>query len=151
MQKKLIPIAVLLACTVIFSGKPDAMSKQDAPADSGFDRAQTLIINLNKKPESSGFFLLEGLRFADTMDHDILKALRQVQAVEKKYAALRGKPDSRYFELTEIKIEKAIASNDALRADLRDAYSQLKAQIKDTLVMDEVTGKPGLPGQGIKH
>ncbi len=145
MQKQLFPIATLIACSAIFFGKPDAMSaKQDAPADSGFDRAQTLIINLNKKPESSGFFLLEGMRFAETMDHDILKALRQVQAVEKKYATLRGKPDSRYFELTEVKIEKAIASNDALRADLRDAYSQLKAQIKDTLVMDEVTGKPGL-------
>jgi len=150
MQKQLFPVAALLACSAIFFGKPDALSKQDAAADSGFDRAQTLIVNLNKKPESAGFFLLEGMRFAETMDHDILKALRQVQAVEKTYAGLRGRPDSRYFEVTEIKIEKAIASNDALRADLRDAYSQLKAQIKDTLVMDEVTGKQPLY-QGVKR
>jgi hypothetical protein len=142
MQIKLIPVALVLACTALFAGKPDAMSfKQEASADSGFDRAQTLVINLNKKQGSSGYFLLEGLRFVDTMDHDILKALRQVQAVEKTYAGSRGHADNRYFELTEIKIEKAIASNIALRDDLRDAYSQLKAQIKDTLVMDAVSGK----------
>jgi len=38
---------------------------------------------LNKKQVLSGYYLLEGLRFVDTMDHDILKSLRQVQAVEK--------------------------------------------------------------------
>lgn len=141
MQKKLIPIAVALACTAVFTGKPNAMSFKQEAVESGFDRAQTLIVNLNKKQGSSGYYMLEGLRYVDTMDHDILKALRQVQAVEKTYAGLRGHADNRYFELTEIKIEKAIASNIALRDDLRDAYSQLKAQIKDTLVMDEASAK----------
>ncbi len=141
MQRKLIPVALVLACSALFIGKPDALSESaDAP---GFDRAQTLVINLNKKVGSSGYYLLEGLRFVDTMDHDLLKSLRQVQEVEKTYAKLRGKPDNRYFELTEVKIEKAISSNIALRDDIRDAYSQLKAQIKDVLVMDEVSAKKG--------
>ena len=142
MQKQVLPVAVILACCLAFIGKPDAMSESaDTP---GFDRAQTLVVNLNKKVGSSGYYLLEGLRFVDTMDHDLLKSLRQVQEVEKTYAKLRGKPDNRYFELTEVKIEKAISSNTALRDDIRDAYSQLKAQIKDTLVMDEVSAKKGV-------
>ena len=138
----MLPAAVMLACTAIFTAKPTALSETDATA--GFDRAQTLVINLNKKVGSSGFYMLEGLRFVETMDHDLLKSLRQVQEVERTYAKLRGKPDNRYFELTEVKIEKAISSNTALRDDLRDAYSQLKAQIKDTIVMDDLTNKKGL-------
>jgi hypothetical protein len=144
MQQKLLPLTVVLASVCALSGRPEALSlRTEAASDGGFDRAQTLVVNLNKKQGSSGYYLLEGLRFVDTMDHDILKALRQVQAVEKTYAGLRGHSDSRYFELTELKIEKAIASNASLRTDLRDAYTQLKNQIKDTLVMDEVsTRKP---------
>ncbi|HEY9758470.1 MAG TPA: hypothetical protein V6C97_25115 [Oculatellaceae cyanobacterium] len=142
MQKKMIPGALLVACATVFFTRPTALSETDTT--QGFDRAQTLVINLNKKVGSSGFYLLEGLRYCETMDHDILKALRQVQEVERTYAKLRGKPDNRYFELTEVKIDKAMSSNAALRDDLRDAYSQLKAQIKDTLVMDEVSAKKGL-------
>jgi hypothetical protein len=90
MQKQLLPIALVLACTAVFAGKPTAYSfkQPDASSSEGFDRAQTLVINLNKKAGSSGFYLLEGLRFVDTMDHDLLKSLRQVQEVERTYAVV---------------------------------------------------------------
>ncbi len=129
-------MALVLAAVSL--GNPSAISlKDDLPTSGdGFDRAETLVVNLNKRAGSSGYYLLEGLRFVETMDHDLLKALRQVQEVDKTYAKLRGKPDNKYLEVTALKIEKAIASNTQLRADLRDAYSELKDQIKDTLIMD---------------
>lgn len=113
-----------------------------AHSGESFDRAQTLLINLNKVQGSSGYYLLEGLRFSETMDHDLLKALRQVQEVDKKYGSLRNRPDSRHLEETAIKIDRAIQANSQLNSDLRDAYTELKAQIKETVAIDELKGAP---------
>jgi hypothetical protein len=138
MRKTTLLCSLALVLAAVSLGNPSAISlKDDLPTSGdGFDRAETLVVNLNKRAGSSGYYLLEGLRFVETMDHDLLKALRQVQEVDKTYAKLRGKPDNKYLEVTALKIEKAIASNTQLRADLRDAYSELKDQIKDTLIMD---------------
>jgi hypothetical protein len=122
----------------VFLINPDAKSiKQEAVPGENFDRAQTLIVNLNRVQGSSGWYLLEGLKCCKTMDHDLLKALRQVQEVDKTFARLRGRPDSKHLDTTEIKLEKAIQSNQQLTSDLLDAYDELKAQIKETLVTDE--------------
>lgn len=131
-----------LLCSLIgaslFLLGPDAKSiKQDAVPGEHFDRAQTLVINLNRVQGSSGWYLLEGMKCCKTMDHDLLKALRQVQEVDKTFGKLRGRPDSKHMETTAIKIEKTIQSNEQLNSDLMDAYEELKAQIKDTLVTDE--------------
>ncbi len=122
----------------IMTALPDAKSiKQEAVPNEHFDRAQTLIVNLNRVQGSSGWYLLEGLKCCKTMDHDLLKALRQVQEVDKTFGKLRGRPDSKHLDTTEIKLEKAIQSNQQLTSDLLDAYDDLKAQIKETLVTDE--------------
>src|SRR5271156_4960381 len=113
MRKTTVLWSLALSLMAVTLGNPSAFSlKDDLPlSGEGFDRAQTLVVNLNKRAGSSGYYLLEGLRFVDTMDHDLLKSLRQVQEVEKTYAKLRGKPDNKYMETTQLKIEKAIASN----------------------------------------
>ncbi|MFY0022354.1 hypothetical protein ABTQ05_20730, partial [Acinetobacter baumannii] len=86
-----------LACVAATFANPSALSlKEDAAAPEGLDRAQTLVVNLNKRVGSSGYYLLEGLRYVETMDHDILKALRQVQAVDGTFAKLRGVPDDKH-------------------------------------------------------
>src|SRR5271163_1992705 len=123
MRKTTVLWSLALSLMAVTLGNPSAFSlKDDLPlSGEGFDRAQTLVVNLNKRAGSSGYYLLEGLRYVETMDHDLLKALRQVQAVDKTFAKLRGRPDDKHFEVTELKIEKAIASNTQLREDLRDA------------------------------
>jgi len=146
MQKSHSLVVLSLVLAGFFLTKPLAQSAKpsQAPGES-FDRAQTLLINLNKVQGSSGYYLLEGLRFSETMDHNLLKALRQVQEVDKKYGSLRNSPDSRHLQETAIKIDRAIQANTQLNSDLRDAYSELKAQIKETLAVDELKGAPQQP------
>lgn len=101
-----------------------------------FDRAQNLVINLNRVEGSSGWYLLEGMRFCRDMDHHLTKAMRQVQEVDSTYARLRGRPDNKYLDTTAIKIDRAIQANQQLNADLKDAFAELKAQIQETIVLD---------------
>jgi hypothetical protein len=143
MRKSQNLVVVSLVIAGFFLANPLAQSaKQSQLPGESFDRAQNLIVNLNKVQGSSGYYLLEGLRFCETMDHDLLKALRQVQEVDKKYGSLRNSPDSRHLQETAIKIDRAIQANSQLNSDLRDAYSELKAQIKETLAVDELKGAP---------
>jgi hypothetical protein len=136
-------VVLSLVITGFFLANPLAQSaKPSQGPDESFDRAQTLIVNLNKVQGSSGYYLLEGLRFTETMDHDLLKALRQVQEVDKKYGSLRNNPDSRHLQETAIKIDRAIQANTNLISDLKDAYTELKAQIKETVAVDELKGAP---------
>lgn len=138
MRKSFSLLVLGLVSTAFFVGNPDARSmKEDKVPGENFDRAQTLIVNLNRVKDSSGYFLLEGLRCCQTMDHDLLKALRQVQEVDRTYGKLRNRPDSHHLEETAIKIDRAIQANTQLNSDLRDAYTELKAQITETLAVDE--------------
>ncbi len=142
MRKHFTCLLSVLVGACFFLSKPEAKSmKEDAVPGGGFDRAQTLVLNLNRVQGSSGWYLLEGLKYTSTMDHDLTKALRQVEEVDRTYAKLRGKPDNKYLETTAIKIDRAVQANHQLNEDLRDAFEELKAQIKETLVMDEVVKK----------
>src|SRR4051812_314801 len=66
-----------------FAEKPAVAPPVDA--FSKMDRAQTLVYNLNRVAGSTGFYLLQDIRNLDTMDHDLTKALRQVQEVDKTF------------------------------------------------------------------
>jgi hypothetical protein len=137
MRKGFTYVVLGLVGASVFLINPDAKSiKQDAVPNENFDRAQTLIVNLNRVQGSSGWYMLEGLKCCKTMDHDLLKALRQVEEVDKTFGKLRGRPDTKHLDTTAVKIEKAIQSNQQLTSDLLDSYDELKAQIKDTLVTD---------------
>jgi hypothetical protein len=140
-SQSLVVLSLVLAGFFLVNPLAQSAKPSQAPSES-FDRAQTLLINLNKVQGSSGYYLLEGLRFTETMDHDLLKALRQVQEVDKKYGSLRNRPDSRHLEETAIKIDRAIQANTQSISDLKDAYTELKAQIKETLALDELKGAP---------
>lgn len=117
-----------------FAEKPAAAPPSDA--FSKMDRAQTLVYNLNRVAGSTGFYLLQDIRNVDTMDHDLTKALRQVQEVDKTFGRLRGNPDKRNLEAVSIKIEKALNSRAIFEEDLKDAYTTLKSSIQETLVND---------------
>lgn len=130
----------LSTVAVLACGVPTHAEKPAAapPADSfsKFDRAQTLVYNLNHVANSTGFYLLQDIRGIDTMDHDLTKALRQVQEVDKTFNRLRGNPDKRNLEAVTIKIEKALNSRAIFEEDLKDAYLTLKSSIEETLVSD---------------
>jgi hypothetical protein len=106
-------------------------------AEEKFDRAQNMVVNLNQVAGSTGFYLLKDIREVKEMDHDLGKALLQVQEVDKSYARLRGRKDERFLEAVAIKIQKAQNSRSLYEEDLKDAYSQLKSSIQDTMMTDQ--------------
>src|ERR1700733_15398610 len=68
-----------------------------AAEEEKFDRAQNVIVNLNKMQGSAGWWLLQDIRKMQTMDHDLGKARFQIEEADKLYAKLRGRPDDRYL------------------------------------------------------
>jgi hypothetical protein len=102
-----------------------------------FDRAQNMVVNLNRVAGSTGFYLLKDIREVKEMDHDLTKALNQVQEVDKTYAKLRGRQDEKFLEAVAIKIQKVQQSRALYEEDLKDAYTQLKSSIEDTMMTDQ--------------
>jgi hypothetical protein len=131
-------LLVLLLFALSSASSAPALADKPASSEpfSNMDRAQTLVLNLNRVAGSTGFYLLQDLRNIREMDHDLTKALRQAQEVDKTFGRLRGKPDQRKLEAVTIKIEKALNSRAMFEEDLRDAYSTLKSSIQETLVND---------------
>ncbi|HEY9715294.1 MAG TPA: hypothetical protein V6C72_17615 [Chroococcales cyanobacterium] len=113
-----------------------AKGETGAPFEN-MDRAQTLVYNLNHMKDSSGYYLLDSIKQVKDLDHEIGKALFQVQEVDKTYAKLRGRRDDRFLEPVAIKLQKAQQSRAQLLDDLQDAYAQLKTSIQDTLITDQ--------------
>lgn len=136
-------LLALSALAVLAFSAPTNAEKPTVSSDSfsNMDRAQTLVYNLNHAANSTGFYLLQDIRNIGEMDHDLTKALRQAQEVDKTFNRLRGNPDKRNLEAVTIKIEKALNSRAIFEEDLRDAYTTLKASIKDTLVNDTLSTK----------
>jgi hypothetical protein len=86
--------------------------------------------------KSTGYYLLQDIREVKEMDHDLGKALFQLLEVDKSYAHLRGRPDEKFLEAVAIKIQKAQQSRALYEEDLKDAYTQLKSSIEDTMMTD---------------
>ncbi|HEY9776776.1 MAG TPA: hypothetical protein V6C81_23635 [Planktothrix sp.] len=101
------------------------------------DRALTLVVNLNKMEGSAGWYILQDIRSAKLIDHDLLKAHHQVEEVDHTYAKLRGRPDDKFLSAVTLKLEKAEATRAQLEEDLHDCFDQLRTSIQDVLVMDE--------------
>jgi hypothetical protein len=101
-----------------------------------FDRAQTMLINLNHTRGSTGYYLLESDRVAKLMVRNLQKSLYQIQEVEKTYARSRGKPDDKVLASVSAKISLAQQTAQQLDDQLHDAFSELKESIKDTLIQD---------------
>lgn len=124
----------LAGCAILFT--PDGGSRQ-AHAEGGFDREQTMLMNLQKSPGSSGFSIMMSLSKTKEMVRDIDKALAQLEAVDKSFAKSRGKPDSRFLEPAQLKIVQARNTAQQLEEELRSAYLELKKSVQDTLAFDQ--------------
>jgi nitrogen regulatory protein PII-like uncharacterized protein len=126
-----------LAAALLITASSVARADKPGEPFAQLDRAQTLVMNLNKVAGSTGFYLLQDIRNIKGMDHDLTKALRQAEEVDKTYGKLRGRPDEKHLQAVTIKIEKALQSRALFEEDLKDAYSQLKVSIQETMVTDE--------------
>lgn len=129
--------AASLAAAFLFGLLIQIPMRDEAKADAGMDRAQTIILGLNKMQGCAGWFLLKDLRDTKTMDHDLTKARRQIEEADHTYARLRGRPDSKFMETVLVKLAKTEQTRLQLEQDLQDTFDQLRSSIKETLITDE--------------
>jgi hypothetical protein len=119
-----------------------ATHKTPATADEQkMDRAQTIIVNLNKMQGCAGWFLLQDIKQAKLMDHDLTRAHRQIEEADHTYAKLRGRPDDKFLTPVMVKLEKAEQERARLEEDLHETFDQLRTSIQDVIVQDEPKAK----------
>lgn len=95
-----------------------------------------MLLNLNRGPNSTGFYLVESLRQVKSVSSDLERALRQLEQADIAYAKSRGRPDDRFLASPASQIKQAKQAAAELEAKLRDAYQDLKATIAQTLAFD---------------
>jgi hypothetical protein len=122
----------LTACALVTLTRTS--SAEDQPK---FDRAQTIIVNLNKMEGCAGWWLLQDIKDAQKMTHDLGKAHFQLQEADRTYAKLRGHPDDKFLTTVQMKVEKCQQDRAQLEEDLHDAFDQLRTTIKDVLLADD--------------
>jgi len=125
-------VVALTACATVLL--THGSSAEDQPK---FDRAQTIIVNLNKMQGCAGWWLLQDIKSAQTMTHDLGKAHFQLQEADHTYAKLRGHPDDKFLTVVLMKVEKCQQDRAQLEEDLHDTFDQLRTTIKDVLLADD--------------
>lgn len=124
-------VALAACATVSLTHRSGA---EDQPK---FDRAQTIIVNLNKMEGCAGWWLLQDIKDSQKMMHDLGKAHFQLQEADRSYAKLRGHPDDKFLTTVQMKVEKCQQDRAQLEEDLHDAFDQLRTTIKDVLLADD--------------
>lgn len=98
------------------------------------DRAEKMVLNLRVGQGSTGFYILESARYSREVEKDLRKALFQLRAVDAAYSKSRGRPDDKFLERAEIKLQQCQEKAKALTTEVEDASQVLRETITDTLV-----------------
>lgn len=133
----LVKSSAIAAAALIIVAPISTTDGAKADAQDRFDREQTMLLNLQRQPNSTGFFLVQSNGRCKEIVRDLARALRQLEEVDKAYAKSRGKPDSRYLEGTKLKMINAGKTAERLHDELWDTFQDLKKSISNTLVIDE--------------
>lgn len=110
--------------------------KPDAAARPEFDRAQFMVINLNRGKDSTGYYLQESLRSSRLLLQQLEKAERQLDQVDKAYAKSRGRPDDKYLNSAGARIATAKTTAGQLEQQLQEASAELKSSIHQVLLLE---------------
>jgi hypothetical protein len=127
-------LAGLLVAAITLASAPDCQAKAQQTAK--LTREEVIVLNLKRGPRSTGFFLLESLKFARQMDRDLDRAARQLEGADSQYARSIGRPDDRFFAGAGQKVEKCREHVRALTQALQEAREELKSSIEQALVTD---------------
>lgn len=127
----LLLLTIAVFCLTIINDNSPATAESEK-----FDRAQNIIANLNKEKGCAGWWLLQDIRKAQEMDHDLGKAHLQIEEADRIYSRERGQRDERYLSALLLKVEKVQQDRRQLELDLHDAFDTMRASIKDVLILD---------------
>jgi len=145
--KVFIFLVALLVLTLSSDAHSSKMLGSQDPADRSvrsnnfdrsdkFDRSQNMLINLKSAPMSAGYYIIHSYSASKIMSRDLERALNQLIEVDKAYAKSRHKPDNRYLENVCLKVTLARQTADHLQDELKDAFSELKSSIEETIITD---------------
>ena len=126
-------IAVFSVC-VSFAPAAFAFGKKPQRAQPVMKREETMVMNLNHGQGSTKFYLLESLRKTREMQHQLLRAQRQVEATDANYAKARNRADDRTMTGTVERLKQAQVTLEKLEQDLEAANTELKSDIQNTLL-----------------
>ena len=127
----------LFSVLVVAGGSGWAKRKPRVEVRQEFDRAQFMIMNLNRGKDSTGFYLQESLRTSRLMVRDLEKAQRQLEQADKSFAKSRGRPDDKYLSTAGARIAAAKAAAHELEKQLDGASDELKSSIHQVLLMEQ--------------
>jgi GTPase SAR1 family protein len=136
MKSKFVILAVLaLSCLVAVPSAP-AKKQKPKPIDQSvlMKREETMVLNLNRGPGSTKFYLLESLRRTREMQKDLFRAMRQVEQTDANYAKARNRADDRTMNATVERLKRAQATAEKLEQELEAASTELKSDIQATLI-----------------
>jgi hypothetical protein len=129
-----VAIAAFFACSTLAPEDAFAFGKKPVKAVEPMKREETMVMNLNHGQGSTKFYILEGLRKTREMQHQILRAQRQVEATDANYAKARNRSDDRTMTGTVERFKEVQLTLSKLEQDLEAANAQLKADIQSTLL-----------------
>lgn len=131
-------LAAAVFMTVGLSGQPAASRKHpESSQKSEFDRAQFMIMNLNRGKDSTGYYLQESVRQGHSLEQALSRAQHQLEQVEKAYAKSRGRPDDKYLTVPAARIAACRTAAANLVKELQTAHQELAASIHEVLLMDK--------------
>ncbi len=124
---------LLLSCGI---GEADAKKspkppKQDAGA---FQREEVMVLNLTKAPKSAKFYLLKNLKANRETQHELQRAISQIEQADANFAKAHRRPDDRTMTATVNRFKAALQTSQQLEEQLNAANAELKADVQSTLV-----------------
>jgi hypothetical protein len=129
-----VAITAFSACFVLTPAAGLAFGKKPQRAEPVMKREETMVMNLNHGQGSTKFYILEGLRRTREMQHNILRAQRQVEATDANYAKARNRADDRTMTGTVERLKQVQVTLEKLEQDLEAANTELKSDIQNTLL-----------------
>lgn len=136
-SKHLTLLIVALTMPVFVPTFPGRADQLRPPISAGkFDREQLMMMNLTRGHGSTGFYVVQSLRYSKDMVRDLEKAINQLDQVEKAYTRSRGRPDDHPLLTSAEKIKQAQAHAGQLEHELREAYQDLKSSVTQTLAIE---------------
>lgn len=138
--EKRILLALPIACAAIFFATSSDAAKKEPRLDdprSLLKREELMVINLNRGPKSTGFYILTSLKSVRAMQRDLDKGARQLEQVDAAYAKASGRPDDRTLGTTLDGIKQAQKTADLLEKQLDGCFNELKADVKTTLIKNQ--------------
>src|SRR5579883_2685599 len=99
-----------------------------------FKREEILVLNLNRGAKSAGSYLIQSVRGLRIIERNLDKALNQVEQADATYARACRRPDDRTMLNTAEHLKKAAKTAKELEIELKNASSELKSDIQQTLI-----------------